>query len=311
MRTRVNLLIGCTGGGKSRAGLELARRTSGEIVSIDSMKVYRRMDIGTAKPSPRVRAEIPHHLIDVVEPSAPFSLAAYLELADTAIADIARRGKPVLAVGGTMLYIQGITQGLFEGPGKDVAFRRALRERAAGEGTVTLHAELAAIDPEAAARIHPHDLRRIERALEVHHLTGEPISRLQTQWTGPRRYDCRVVALRRPVEETNRRINARVRRMIEQGLVDEVRALLAEPGGLSEQAAQAIGYAEIIAHLRGEMELDAAIERIKINSRRLGKHQRTWMRRMSGVQWVDVAEDDDAEQVASRVWKLWEAGSPA
>jgi tRNA dimethylallyltransferase len=307
MAIRINLLIGCTAGGKGQVGLELARRLGGEIVSVDSMKIYRRLDIGTAKPSPAARAEIPHHMLDVVEPADSFSLARYVELADQVIHDISGRHKSVIAVGGTMLYVQGLTAGVFEGPGADPEFRRALRERARREGASVVHAELARLDPEAAARIHPNDLRRIERALEVYHVTGSPISQFQQQWGQPAsRYDCRPVALRRPKDQANRRINARVHRMIEAGLVEEVRGLLAEPGGIGPQAAQAVGYAEIIAHLRGELTLAEAIERIKINSRRLGKHQRTWMRRMLGIRWVDVAEQDTVEQVADRVVELWE-----
>ncbi len=306
MAIRVNLLIGCTAGGKSRVGLELARRFEGEILSVDSMKIYRRMDIGTAKPSPEVRRRIPHHGIDIVEPSDSFSLADYLDYADQAIRAIDKHNKPVLAVGGTMLYVRGLTAGVFQGPGADAQFRAKIRQRAKEQGQEKLHAELARIDPEAAQRIHPNDIRRIERALEVFHLTGQPISELQTQWeqsSGP--YDCRIVALRRPKEEANRRINARVKRMIEAGLVEEVKTLLAEPKGIGSQAAQAVGYAEIIAHLRGEMPLDKAIEKIKINTRRLGKSQRTWMRRIPGITFLDVAEEELPEQIADRVADIW------
>ncbi len=301
------LLIGCTAGGKSRTAFELARRLGGEIVSVDSMKIYRRMDIGTAKPSPAARAAIPHHLIDVVEPSDGFSLARYLDEADTAIRAIHARGKPVIAAGGTMLYVQGLLAGVFEGPGGDPAFRASLRARAEREGSAALHQELTRIDPEAASRIHPNDLRRIERALEVHHVTGRPISTLQTQWSQAESpYETRLVALRRDKEDANRRINARVKRMMEEGLAEEVRALLDEPRGIGEQAAQAVGYAELIEHFQGRLPLEDAIERIKINSRRLGKHQRTWMRRMPGVQWVDVDANDDVERVADRVLATWQ-----
>jgi len=181
-----------------------------------------------------------------------------------------------------------------------------LRERARTEGSVALHGELTAVDPAAAAKIHPNDLRRIERALEVHHLLKVPISALQTQWSARRSaYDCRLVALRREKDEENHRINARVRRMIDAGLVDEVRSLLAEPAGIGPQAAQAVGYAEVIAHLGGELTLDQAVERIKINSRHLAKHQRTWMRRIPGISWVDVLEHDSVENVAERVMQAW------
>ncbi len=302
MDIHVHFIIGCTASGKARVGLEIARRIGAEIVSIDSMKIYRRMDIGTAKPSAEARRQVPHHMLDVVEPSEPFSLGRYVEMADAAIRDIAGRGKPVLAVGGTMLYIQGLIAGVFEGPSADPEFRAELRARAARVGAPALHAELAAIDPAAAGRIHPNDLRRIERAIEVHHATGTPISVLQTQWEARRStYDCRLVALRWPRDLINRRINARVKRMLDAGLLDEVRSLLVEPAGIGPQASQAVGYAEIIAHLRGELTLEEAIERIKINSRRLGKHQRTWMRRIPGIHYIDVDESKTVEQVADEV----------
>lgn len=308
MSIRVNILTGCTAGGKSAVGFALARRLGGEILSIDSMKIYRRMDIGTAKPSAEVRREVPHHLIDVVEPSESYSLARFLEAADAAIRDIAARGRPVIAVGGTMLYLRGLLSGVFEGPPADPEFRARFRERARQEGTAALHAELAGVDPEAASRIHVNDLRRIERAMEVYHACGEPISRLQTQWNSTRpNYDCRVAALCRPVEEANRRINARVKRMMQEGLLEEVRALLAEPGGIGEQAAQAVGYAELIGHLRGMWTLEEAVERIKINSRRLGKHQRTWMRRMPGLRRVEVGADEEVETMAERVLAAWDS----
>lgn len=308
MAIRLNLLIGCTASGKSRVGLELARRMGGEIVSVDSMKIYRRMDIGTAKPSPEVRREVPHHLIDIVEPSESFNLGSYVAAADAAIRDIAGRGKPVLAVGGTMMFVRGLVSGVFEGPPADPEFRREIRERAAREGTAAVHAELAQVDAEAAGRIHPNDLRRIERALEVYHKSGTPISELQKQWVASRStYDLRLVALRRPREEANRRINARVHRMMAAGLVDEVRSLLAETEGIGEQAAQAVGYAEIIAHLRGELPLEVAVERIKINSRHLAKHQRTWMRHFRDIRYVDVAEADTVESVGDRVAREWDA----
>ena len=312
-RIRVNVLIGCTACGKSAVALALARRVGGEIVSVDSMKVYRRMDVGTAKPTRRDRERVPHHLIDLVEPSASYSLGRFIEDADRAIGQIAGRGRPIIAEGGTMMFVRGLLSGVFEGPAADAGFRRALRVRAVAEGTEKLHQELTAIDPAAAARIHANDLRRIERALEVYHATGTPISRLQTQWEreGGSRYDCRVVAIRRDRESTARRINARVRAMIVAGLVEEVRGLLVEPGGIGPQAAQAVGYAEIIRHLKGELTLAEAVEQIKINTRRLAKAQRTWMRRMPGVRWLDASESDDVEALADRVWALWEKAGEA
>ncbi len=305
MGVPVDFLIGCTGSGKGAVGRAVAERVGAEIISVDSMKVYRGMDIGTAKPTREERARVPHHLIDVAEPWESFSVARYVEAADAAIRDITARGRRVLVVGGTCLHIKALSEGLFEGPGADPQIRAEIRRRAGSEGAAALHRELARVDPRAAERIHPNDLRRIERALEVFRLTGRPISELQQQWDAPqRRYDCRFVGLRREKADQNHRINLRVQRMIERGLVDEVRSLLSDPRGLSDVAAQAVGYAEIIAHLRGEGSLEDAVERIKINTRRLAKSQRTWFRRWRDVAWLDVAEAEPVEAIVERVLAL-------
>jgi len=299
---RLYFIIGCTASGKGSLGRELARRLVGQIVSVDSMKIYRRMDIGTAKPSQAVRAEIPHHCIDIVEPSESFSVAQFVERADRAIGEIASAGSVALAVGGTSLYIKALSEGLFEGPSADERTRRNLRARAAAEGLSALHAELAGVDPEAAARIHPNDERRIVRALEVYHATGTPITALQRQWdSGQRRYEAVFIGLRRDKADQGRRINLRAKMMLDAGLADEVAALLAEPGGLSGQAAQAVGYAELIDYIKGLCSLDEAFEQIKINTRRLAKKQRTWHRRFAGVTWFDAAPDETPEALAARV----------
>lgn len=302
MSIRLDFLIGCTACGKGAVARQVARRLGAEIVSVDSMKVYRRMDIGTGKPTPAERAAVPHHLIDIIEPSESFSVARYVTLADAAVCDIASRGRPILVVGGTALYIKGLAKGLFEGAPADPDFRAAVRRRAEREGTPALHAELATKDPEAAARIHPHDLRRIERALEVHAVAGRPISQLQTQWeSADDRYECRLFGLRRDRPDQSGRINRRVVRMIEAGLVEEARRLLAEPVPLSQQAAQAVGYAEIIEHLQGLCSLEDAVEAIKINTRHFAKSQRTWFRRFGDVAWLDVGPDEAVEQTADRL----------
>jgi tRNA dimethylallyltransferase len=301
---KLYFIIGRTGCGKGAVGRELARRLGGQIVSVDSMKIYRRMDIGTAKPSAEARGEVVHHCIDLVEPSDSFSVAQYVEHADRAIAAIHAAGSVPLAVGGTSLYIKALSEGLFEGPAADQAVRAALHQRASDEGLAALHAELARIDPDAGGRIHPNDERRIVRALEVFQATGKPISQLQAQWdSGQSRYECVFLALRRDREDQARRINLRVKRMVEAGLRDEVAALLAEPAGLSYQAAQAVGYAEMIDHLAGRCSLDDAVERIKINTRQLAKKQRTWHRRFRDVQWFDVEADATGEGVAERILK--------
>ncbi len=262
------------------------------------MQVYRRMDIGTAKPSPREREQVRHHLIDVLERSEPFSVARYVELADAAIAEIAGRGLVPLVVAGTPLYLMGLMYGLFDGPSADACFRSDLTLRAERLGIPAIHDELARIDPAAADRIHPNDYKRIERALEVFHLTGRTLSSQQRQWDGGAlRYPATIIGIRRTKEDASQRINARVRAMIEAGLVDEVRSLLAEPLGLSEQARQALGYAQIIEHLEGACPLEEAIEQIKIQTRRFAKHQRTWFRKFPTARWVDVEPDEPAASI--------------
>jgi len=299
---KVYFILGCTACGKGALGRELARRVGGQVVSVDSMKVYRRMDIGTGKPTLDQRRDVTHHCIDIVEPSESFSAARFVDHADTAIASIARDGAVALAVGGTSLYIKALSEGLFEAPPVDRAVRAALRDEAAHAGPAALHRQLADVDPAAASRIHPNDERRIIRALEVYRTTGTPITELQAQWDcGRLRHDCVFIGIRRDKPAQSRRINARVKRMIDAGLKDEVASLLAEPAGLSHQAAAAVGYAEMIAHLRGEMDADRAVERMKINTRHLAKKQRTWHRRWRDVHWFDVADADTPAGLADRV----------
>ncbi|NQU76870.1 MAG: tRNA (adenosine(37)-N6)-dimethylallyltransferase MiaA [Planctomycetes bacterium] len=299
-------IMGCTASGKSSLAAALARRFGGEILSVDSMKIYRHMDIGTGKPAPAIRAEIPHHAIDVADPwsDSSFTVHDYVRLADAAISAATGSGKPLLAVGGTNLYLMGLLEGLFDGPGCSPTIRAELKVRVGSEGAPALHAELVAIDPEAARRIHPNDHRRIIRAMEVYKLTGKPISQLQTQWGHPtRRYECRLLLIRRRREDTNHRINARVNRMVDAGLVEEVRRLHADPRGLNSQASAALGYAEIIAALDGNCSMDDAVERIKINTRRFAKNQRTWFRRFTDAAQLELTPDveaaDAAEQAAT------------
>jgi len=299
------LVLGVTASGKGRLGFELAQALGGEIVSVDSMKVYRRMDIGTAKPSPEARQRVPYHLIDVVEPSESFSVGVFLDMALAAIDDIRRRGKAVVAVGGTALYIKALLYGLFEGPGGDEQIRAELRAQAAREGVSHLHDALRQIDPEAAGRISTNDAKRIIRALEVYRLTGKPISSFQKQFDAERpRHDWTIIGLRREKPVESHRINARVKKMIELGLVDEVKSLLAEEKPLSPQARCAIGYAEIIDHLEGRMSLDDAIEEIKKNTRRLAKGQRTWFKTFRQVDWLDVGEEEPPGHVIERAKEI-------
>ncbi|HEY7311683.1 MAG TPA: tRNA (adenosine(37)-N6)-dimethylallyltransferase MiaA, partial [Gemmataceae bacterium] len=241
------VLTGPTGSGKSRLALDLAERLGAEIVSMDSMALYRRMDIGTAKPTPDERRRVPHHLIDVLEPWESASVAWWLERAAACCRAIADRGKRPLFVGGTPLYLKALLCGLFDGPPADETIRRRLRDEADRAGGGSLHARLAAVDPVTAARLHPNDLRRVIRALEVWELTGRPISDWQTQWGKREREDnnSRCLCLDLPRAELYVRIDARVEQMIADGLVEEVRALRRLERPLSREARQALGYKEM------------------------------------------------------------------
>ena len=302
--TGMVLIFGVTGVGKGRLAFDLARAIGGEIVSIDSMKVYRRMDIGTAKPSKEARQRVKYHLIDIVEPSESFSVGLFLEQAQKVIERIKARNKPIIAVGGTALYIKALLSGLFEGPSGDEQIRSRLQQRAEDEGLKQLYYELQKIDLAAAERISTGDARRIIRALEVYELTGKPISSLQKQWTQDTPCRWTIIGLRKGKAEENKRINERVRKMINAGLVDEVKSLLAEDKPLSLQARCAIGYAEIIDYLNGQISLEDAIELIKKNTRRLAKGQRTWFKSFRNVHWLDIEPDESAEEILARTKKL-------
>ena len=313
MPPQVITILGCTASGKGSLARALAAEIGAEIVSVDSMKIYRGLDIGTAKPTPEQQAAVPHHLIDVADPWESFSAARFVELADAAVEAISGRGKPIVAVGGTVLYFKCFYEGMFEGPSADPEIRAEIRERAEREGLAALHAELAAIDPEAANRIHQNDLRRVERALEVYRLTGQPISELQRQWDGSHirrpEWNWKLIGLRREKEDASSRSNERVRRMVEAGLVEEARRLWSDPHGVSDQARQAVGYAELFAHFEDQLSLDDAIEQIKINTRKLAKQQRTWFKRMTAVNWIDVAADDTVETVLPQARSIVSAES--
>lgn len=293
------VIIGCTASGKSGLAMALARAAMDapgalppvEIVSADSMQVYRGMDIGTAKPSAAERAEAPHHLVDIREPGEAFSVEQWLTLAERTIADIRSRERLPVVVGGSLLYVKALLEGLFEGPPADDSLRAELRSMPSHER----RAALERADPAAAARIHPNDERRTIRALEVHRATGRPISDWQEQWDADRaRTDAIVVSIHRPTEALNRRINARVRAMADAGLVHEVWSLW-RAGSLTtgSQSREALGYKQLVAafealasHERDtpppptEPRIVEALERTKIETRRFAKNQRTWLRRI-------------------------------
>jgi tRNA dimethylallyltransferase len=295
-------LTGATASGKTGVGVSLAERIGAEIISLDSMALYRGMDIGTAKPTAAQRRAVPHHLVDVLEPEEEFSLVEYLEAAHRAIDGVRDRGREVLFVGGTPLYLKGLLRGVFDGPPADWELRDRLREQARGEVPDFLHRRLAEVDPVSADRLHPNDTRRLIRALEVYEKTGQPISRLQRQFDVARPASaCRVFVLQWPVAELNARIDRRVDAMFEAGLVEEVERLLGRGRPLSRTAAQAVGYREVIEHLGGGRTLSETIEQVKVHTRRLAKRQRTWFRSLSECRFVPVAGSIDVEEVARAV----------
>jgi tRNA dimethylallyltransferase len=279
------ILTGPTGSGKTALGVELAERLGAEIIALDSMTLYRGMDIGTAKPAADLRRRVPHHLIDVLEPWESASVAWWLKEAALCVEEIEQRGKRVLFVGGTPLYLKSLLRGLFDGPAADPVLRQRLTDEAAGLGSQLLHKRLAAVDPATAARLHPNDVRRIVRALEVWELTGQPISRWQTQWQQPANANsdpCRwpVLWVDLSRAELYARVNARVEQMLAGGLVDEVKALLGLPCPLSREAAYAVGYHEMLSYLKEEISLAEAVARIQLRSRHLAKRQLSWFRHL-------------------------------
>ncbi|MHC4401821.1 MAG: tRNA (adenosine(37)-N6)-dimethylallyltransferase MiaA [Planctomycetota bacterium] len=295
-------LTGPTAGGKTAVGVALAGRIDAEVVSLDSMALYRGMDVGTAKPSPEDRRAVPHHLIDVIDPHEQHSLAQYVDMACRASDEIRGRGRHVLFVGGTPLYLKGLLRGIFQGPPADWEFRERLEKEAGREEPGFLHRRLAEVDPTAAERLHPNDTRRLIRALEVFEKTGRPISEWQGQFdVGHQPETCRVFVLHWPRGELHRRIDRRVDRMIAAGLVDEVRALLEGPRPLSRTAAQGVGYREVIEHLTGKRDLAETIERIKAHTRRFARRQLTWFRSLGECRFVPVDEPLDPAAVAGQI----------
>jgi tRNA dimethylallyltransferase len=278
-------LSGPTASGKSALGVALARELGAEIVSVDSMAVYRGLDVGTAKPTAEQRRAVPHHLLDVVSAAEPYSVARWLADAAAAVADCRRRGRRVLFVGGTPLYLRALRDGLAELPGEDPDLRRELAAEAAAHGTAHLHARLAMVDPAAAARIHPHDLKRIIRAMEVEQLSGQPLSRSFAPAPHPV-FERQFFVLDPPRATLYERIDRRVERMFAAGLVEETRAALAAPGGLGPTAVQAAGYAEAADLLAGHIDRAEAIRRTQQRTRQLAKRQLTWLRSFKQAIWI-------------------------
>jgi tRNA dimethylallyltransferase len=282
--------------------LALAEALDAEVVSMDSMAIYRGMDIGTAKPTPEELAQTPHHLIDIVDPEEDFSVAQYLDAVAAAIAGIRSRGREVLFVGGTPLYLKALLRGLFEGPPANWELRQEIEREAEAVGGAVLHERLEQVDPVAASLIHPNDTRRLIRALEVYRATGEPISHQQMQFDeGRSAEECRVFVLRRTRDEQLARINTRVDHMMERGFVDEVRRLTSDGRRLGRTAAQAVGYREVCEFLEGRCDDETMVARVKTRTRQFAKRQGVWFRSLSECRFVDVQPDDLPTTIAETI----------
>jgi tRNA dimethylallyltransferase len=286
-RPRIIVICGPTAAGKTAAGIEVARAVGGEIVSADSMQVYRYMDIGTAKPTAAEQAAVRHHLIDVADPDEPFDAAAYMTRARRALAELIRRGRPPVVVGGTGLYIKALLYGLFRSEARNRDVRARLRAEADAAGTAALHARLEACDPEAAARLHPNDRARILRALEVFEVTGRPISELQRAHRfGEAPFRALKIGLSLERETLYRRIDRRVEAMLAAGLEAEVRGLLARGYGPQLKPMQSIGYSHMAACIAGRVDMGECIRTLQRDTRRFAKRQLTWFRADAEIVWM-------------------------
>lgn len=305
MENRVILIVGPTCVGKTGVSVLLAQELGSEIISADSMQIYRGMDIGTEKPTAQQLAAVRHHMIDVADPmdsADEFSAGRFLELVRPVIEGLHAAGSIPVMAGGTGLYVRALTRGLFDGPEADWELRASLME----ESPEVLYARLVEVDPEAAGRLAPADVRRVVRALEVFLTSGQKVSTLRQESTNPLPYEFIKLGLYRDRAELYPMIEQRVDEMMERGLLDEVRGLLEGKGAMGEvaptrTAMQAIGYKEVAAHLRGESSLEEAVELIKRNTRRYAKRQYTWFRREPELRWVDVTGCATPQEAYERV----------
>ena len=290
------VIAGPTASGKSEVALYLARALHGEIITVDSMQVYRGLDIGTAKPSPEERLAVPHHLLDIADFRETFDAARFVLLARATAAEIRARGRLPIFCGGTGLYLKAYREGLGEAPAADARVRAELEAIPLPD----LLAELRAVDPITFEKIDRQNARRVIRALEVIRLTGKPFANQRAAWGKPANGGA-CFGLRRAAEDLLARIDRRVEAMFERGLVAETRILLAEGLAENRTAMQAIGYRQVVEHLRGERDLADTIELVKVRTRQFAKRQMTWFRRQAELVWLDVPPTESAEETAERV----------
>ncbi|MDR1043827.1 MAG: tRNA (adenosine(37)-N6)-dimethylallyltransferase MiaA [Candidatus Adiutrix sp.] len=302
---RLAIIGGPTGAGKSELALKIARAINGQIINADSLALYRGFDLGTAKPGPEELRQVPHHLIDVLDPDQSFDAAAYLRRARPIVEELGRQGRPALAVGGAGFYLRSLTRGLFEGPGRDPEFRARLATEV--QAGADLHARLTALDPETAARLAPADRPRLERALEVLHLSGRSISQWQREHAlAEKPFETLSLIIDRRPEEMRERLERRTRAMFEAGLAAEVEALLAAGWPPTLKPFGAIGYKEVLQFLQGRLSLDEALGKTLIATRRYAKRQRTWFRgQMPEGLWF---HPDQYEEILSRLRGFFRLG---
>ncbi|MBB6444187.1 tRNA (adenosine(37)-N6)-dimethylallyltransferase MiaA [Bacillus benzoevorans] len=303
-KQKLVVLIGPTAVGKTKTSIELAKAFNGEIISGDSMQIYKRMDIGTAKISTSEMEGIPHYLIDIREPDESFSAAEFQELAREKIKEIAGRGKLPIIVGGTGLYIQSVLYDYhFSEAATDNSFRENMEKRAEQFGNQVLHEQLLEIDPKSAERIHPNNIRRVIRALEVFHCTGKTMTELQSEQQVEARYDAAIIGLTMERDQLYERINKRVDMMLKEGLLFEVQQLY-QQGLIDCQSIQAIGYKELYDYLYGRISLDEAVENLKQNSRRYAKRQLTWFRNKMAVDWFDMTGIENQADLEKKIVEI-------
>lgn len=293
-------VFGPTGGGKARIAIELAKRTNALLISCDSMKIYKLMDIGTAKPSPEIQAQVDWRVIDCVWPWQHFDAQNFVELATSAIQEARQAGRPVIVSGGTSLYLKALTEGLFEGPGQSPELRARLEAEAEQQGSHALHERLKQVDPERAEKLHPNDLRRIVRALEVFELTGQTLSSQQQQFgklkDGLRR---RLFFVKRQRQDMDERINQRVDRMMDHGWLDECRNLKSQAQELTRGPLQAIGYQQLFDYIEREHQeqapsLEDTVTDIKTKTRRFARRQITWLKHFPDAQVLELEAGQSA-----------------
>ncbi len=300
-RPQIVILTGPTASGKTAVSLALAGRLGAEIISADSRQVYRGLDIGTAKPDPAELAAVPHHGIDICDASETYTVGRFFSDAQSWIQDIHLRGKRVLVVGGSGLYVRAVTDGIFDGPVADPTLRAGLEERILREGLPMLVEELRRLDPATAAVIDAQNPVRVIRALEVCLLTGKPFSALRSDRMPTLPYDCRIFGLRRERAALNARIDRRVDQMMAAGLVEEVRALMEGGADRSWTALNTVGYKEIIVYLSKLMSLEQTMEAIKRSTRQYARRQMTWFRKEPRMEWLDIDDALSPEAVAERI----------